>query len=64
MITKHIMKRLKYNVSLYKKTGNEYFIIECETLIVNAYKKGFITGKKKRKWLNKYVNIFTEINHL
>lgn len=37
MITKHIMKRLKYNVSLYKKTGNEYFIIECETLIVNAY---------------------------
>lgn len=64
MITKHIMKRLKYNVSLYKKTGNEYFIIECETLIVNAYKKGFITGKQARKWLNKYVNIFTEINHL
>lgn len=64
MITKHIKKRLKYNVSLYKKTGNDYFIIECYTLIVNAYRNGYITGKQTKKWLDKYVNIFPEINHL
>ena len=64
MITKHIKKRLKENVSLYKKTGNEYFIIECDALIVNAYKKGYISGRQARKWLEKYVGSFTGINHL
>lgn len=64
MITKHIKKRLKENVSLYKKTGKEYYIQENTTLIQNAYYKGYISGKQRRKWLHKYVELFTGINHL
>ena len=64
MITKHIKKRLKENVSLYKKTENEYFIIESNSLIVNAYCYGYITGKQAKKWQYKYVESFTGTNHL
>ena len=64
MITKHIKKRLKENVSLYQKTQKEYFIIENNTLIYNAYSTGYITGKQARKLLHKYVYPFTENIHL
>ena len=59
MIVKHIKKRLKENVSLYQKTQKEYFIIENNTLIHNAYSNGYITGKQARKLLHKYVHPFT-----
>ena len=64
MITKHIKKRLKENVSLYKKTKNEYYIEENTILVQNAYHNGYISGRQAKKWLDKYVNIFTGINHL
>lgn len=64
MITNYIKKRLKENVSLYKKTGKEYFIEENTILIKNAYSNGYISGRQARKWLNKYVESFTGINHL
>ena len=64
MITKHIKKRLKENVSLRKKTGKDYYIQENAILIQHAYYKGYISGKQRRKWLYKYVESFTGINHL
>lgn len=64
MITKHIKKRLKENFSLYKKTKKVYFIEENTTIIQNAYSKGYISGRQARKWLEKYVESFTGINHL
>lgn len=64
MITKHIKKRLKENVSLYKKTQKEYFIEENSVLIANAYRNGYISGKQARKWLDKYVEPYTGTNHL
>ena len=64
MITKHIKKRLKENVSLYKKTGKDYYIQENTILIQNAYYKGYISGKQRRKWQYKHVESFTGINHL
>ena len=64
MITKHIKKRLKENVSLYKKTGKEYYIEENVILIQNAYSNGYISGRQARKWLYKYVESFTGTNHL
>ena len=64
MITKHIKKRLKENVSLYKKTGKDYYIQENAMLIQNAYYKGYISGKQRKKWLYKYVESFTGISYL
>lgn len=64
MIVKHIKKHLKENVYLYQKTLKEYFIIENNTLIHNAYSTGYITGKQARKLLHKYVYPFTENIHL
>lgn len=55
MITKHIKKRLKENVSLYKKTHNDYYIEENAILIKNAYHNGYISARQARKWLDKYV---------